>query len=99
MKLYVGLSAMQKEWYKKILLKDVYAIQGSQIMFVSKISGLSSKRETKVRLLNIVMQLRKACNHPYLFDGAEPTPYTNGEHLITNAGTYAIFNHLPYQLH
>lgn len=32
------------------------------------------------------MQLRKACNHPYLFDGAEPSPYTNGEHLITNSG-------------
>jgi SNF2 family DNA or RNA helicase len=42
-----------------------------------------------VRLLNICMQLRKACNHPYLFDGAEPTPYTNGEHLVTNAGTRA----------
>ena len=26
----------------------------------------------KMRLLNIIMQLRKCCNHPYLFDGAEP---------------------------
>lgn len=26
----------------------------------------------KMRLLNILMQLRKCCNHPYLFDGAEP---------------------------
>ena len=26
----------------------------------------------KTRLLNILMQLRKCCNHPYLFDGAEP---------------------------
>ena len=26
----------------------------------------------KLRLLNILMQLRKCCNHPYLFDGAEP---------------------------
>ena len=28
----------------------------------------------RVRLLNILMQLRKVCNHPYLFDGAEPGP-------------------------
>ena len=26
----------------------------------------------KMRLLNILMQLRKCTNHPYLFDGAEP---------------------------
>jgi len=39
------------------------------------------------RLLNIVMQLRKCCNHPYLFQGAEPgPPFTTGEHLVENAG-------------
>jgi SNF2 family DNA or RNA helicase len=26
------------------------------------------------RLLNIVMQLRKCANHPYLFEGQEPGP-------------------------
>lgn len=25
----------------------------------------------KMRLLNVLMQLRKCCNHPYLFAGAE----------------------------
>lgn len=25
----------------------------------------------KSRLMNLVMQLRKCCNHPYLFEGAE----------------------------
>jgi len=33
-------------------------------------TGAVSKAESKTRLLNIVMQLRKCCNHPYLFDGA-----------------------------
>lgn len=32
--------------------------------------GIINKSESKTRLLNIVMQLRKCCNHPYLFDGA-----------------------------
>lgn len=40
------------------------------------------------------MQLRKVCNHPYLFDGAEPTPYTNGTHLITNAGKLDLLDKL-----
>lgn len=29
-----------------------------------------------------VMQLRKACSHPYLFPGIEPEPYEEGEHLV-----------------
>lgn len=33
------------------------------------IKGAGGKRENKTRLLNIVMQLKKCCNHPYLFDG------------------------------
>jgi len=50
---------MQKNWYKSILKKNV--------------EFLTSKSE-KTRLLNILMQLRKVCNHPYLFEGAEPEP-------------------------
>ena len=35
-------------------------------------------KSDKMRLLNILMQLRKCTNHPYLFDGAEPgTVYCN----------------------
>ena len=45
-------------------------------------------------MLNIVMQLSKVCNHPYLFDGAEPTPYTNGTHLITNPGKMDLVERL-----
>lgn len=29
-----------------------------------------------------VIQLRKACSHPYLFPGIEPEPYEEGEHLV-----------------
>ena len=48
------------------------------------------------RLLNIVMQLRKCCNHPYLFQGAEPgPPFTTGDHLIENSGP----SHLQLLLH
>ncbi|KAJ6769483.1 SNF2/RAD54 HELICASE FAMILY [Salix koriyanagi] len=47
------------------------------------------------RLLNIAMQLRKCCNHPYLFQGAEPgPPYTTGEHLVTNAGKMVLLDKL-----
>jgi SNF2 family DNA or RNA helicase len=40
-------------------LKDIDVVNGAGKM-------------AKMQLLNILMQLRKCCNHPYLFDGAEP---------------------------
>ena len=80
--LYVGMSEMQVKWYQKILEKDIDAVNGA-----------GGKRESKTRLLNIVMQLRKCCNHPYLFEGAEPgPPYTTDEHLITTSGKMIILD-------
>lgn len=47
------------------------------------------------RLLNVMMQLKKVCNHPYLFDGAEPgPPYSDGPHLWENAGKMQVINKL-----
>ncbi|KAF7554818.1 hypothetical protein G7046_g6710 [Stylonectria norvegica] len=81
---YLGMSEMQVKWYQKILEKDIDAVNGA-----------GGKRESKTRLLNIVMQLRKCCNHPYLFEGAEPgPPYTTDEHLVYNAGKMAVLDRL-----
>ncbi|KAK2739858.1 hypothetical protein FQN57_006434 [Myotisia sp. PD_48] len=86
--LYIGMSEMQVKWYQKILEKDIDAVNGAQ-----------GKRESKTRLLNIVMQLRKCCNHPYLFEGAEPgPPYTTDEHIIDNAGKMVMLDKLLTRL-
>uniref|UniRef100_H2YQX0 SWI/SNF related, matrix associated, actin dependent regulator of chromatin, subfamily a, member 5 n=1 Tax=Ciona savignyi TaxID=51511 RepID=H2YQX0_CIOSA len=81
-KIYTGLSKMQREWYTKILVKDIDIIN-------------AAGRTDRVRLLNILMQLRKCCNHPYLFDGAEPgPPYTTSEHLVVNSGKMSVLDKL-----
>lgn len=81
---YVGMSSMQKKWYKQILEKDIDAVNGT-----------NGQKESKTRLLNIVMQLRKCCNHPYLFDGAEPgPPYTTDEHLVYNSAKLKVLDKL-----
>lgn len=55
----------------------------------------SSGKMDKMRLLNILMQLRKCCNHPYLFDGAEPgPPYTTDEHIVGNSGKMVALDKL-----
>ncbi|KAG7665299.1 uncharacterized protein J8A68_000986 [[Candida] subhashii] len=82
--IYVKMSDMQKQWYQKILEKDIDAVNGA-----------NGKKESKTRLLNIVMQLRKCCNHPYLFEGAEPgPPYTTDEHLVFNSQKMVILDKL-----
>lgn len=82
--LYVGLTDMQRNWYKSILERDIGAV-----------NGLVKNKEGKMRLLNIVMQLRKCCNHPYLFDGAEPgPPFTTDEHLVFNSGKMLVLDKL-----
>lgn len=78
--LKVGMSQMQKQYYRALLQKDLEVVN----------AGGERKR-----LLNIAMQLRKCCNHPYLFQGAEPgPPYTTGDHLITNAGKMVLLDKL-----
>ncbi|KAL6517182.1 ISWI chromatin-remodeling complex ATPase chr11 [Orobanche hederae] len=78
--LKVGMSQMQKQYYRALLQKDLEVVN----------AGGERKR-----LLNIAMQLRKCCNHPYLFQGAEPgPPYTTGEHLIENAGKLVLLDKL-----
>ncbi|KAM9424536.1 chromodomain-helicase-DNA-binding protein 3 isoform 3-T3 [Pholidichthys leucotaenia] len=53
----VELSPMQKKYYKLILTKNFEALN-------SKGGG------NQVSLLNIMMDLKKCCNHPYLFPAA-----------------------------
>ncbi|KAK2492107.1 hypothetical protein MC885_001442, partial [Smutsia gigantea] len=59
----------------------------------------SAGKMDKMRLLNILMQLRKCCNHPYLFDGAEPgPPYTTDEHIVSNSGKMVVLDKLLAKL-
>ncbi|KAJ1648305.1 chromatin remodeling complex Adenosinetriphosphatase, partial [Dispira simplex] len=87
--LYVGMSSMQKKWYQKILIKDIDAVNGAD----------SDRKGGKTRLMNVAMHLRKCCNHPYLFDGAEPgPPFTTDEHLVDNAGKMVVLDKLLKRL-
>ncbi|EPY53159.1 ATP-dependent DNA helicase Hrp3 [Schizosaccharomyces cryophilus OY26] len=57
--LRVELSDLQTYWYKNILSRNY------RVLTQSIISG------SQISLLNIVIELKKASNHPYLFDGVE----------------------------
>lgn len=56
----VELSSIQAEYYRAMLTKNYQILRN-----IGKGAGQQS-------MLNIVMQLRKVCNHPYLIPGTEP---------------------------
>eukprot|EP00986_Skeletonema_menzelii_P002857 scaffold833_cov145-Skeletonema_menzelii.AAC.17 len=85
--LMVGMSKMQKQLYKRLLLRDIEAITGK------------NTNSGKTAILNIVMQLRKCCNHPYLFEGVEDrTLDPLGDHLIDNCGKLSMVDKLLKKL-
>lgn len=50
------------------------------------------------RLMNLVMQLRKCCSHPYLLPNAAPEPYHLGPHVIRASGKFIVLEKLLQDL-
>lgn len=65
--LRVELSDTQTEYYRNIITKNYSALN-------------AGVKGTQISLLNVMSELKKASNHPYLFDGAE-------ERFLSKAGS------------
>jgi len=85
-KLYVPMTPLQRQLYASILSKDIEALN-------------ALGRAERSRLINMLMQLRKACNHPYLFNGIEPgPPYIEGDHVWESCGKMQLLHKLLIRL-
>ncbi|XP_072888157.1 chromodomain-helicase-DNA-binding protein 5 isoform X1 [Hemitrygon akajei] len=88
----VELSSMQKKYYKFILTKNFEALN-------SKGGG------NQVSLLNIMMDLKKCCNHPYLFPVAAveapvlPNGSYDGNSLVKSSGKLILLQKMLRKLH
>ena len=58
----VSLTAMQRTYYKAILNKN---------------HAVLSHPKKKASLINVLMELKKCANHPYLFPGAEKEKFAS----------------------
>lgn len=83
-----GMTSLQRSLYKSLLAKDLGCLD----------KVLRSKSNTssigKTSLINIIMQLRKCADHPYLFNGVEPQPFKDGEHIINVSGKMVVLDKL-----
>ncbi|KAI5363340.1 Putative helicase, Zinc finger, FYVE/PHD-type, Zinc finger, RING/FYVE/PHD-type [Septoria linicola] len=50
------------------------------------------------KLMNLLMQLRKACNHPYLLPGAAPPHYDIGDHVKHASSKFLVLDKLIDEL-
>ncbi|KAL8831090.1 MAG: hypothetical protein Q9170_005440 [Blastenia crenularia] len=57
-----------------------------------------SKTAAWKKLMNLLMQLRKVCNHPYLLPHVEPDPYYIGEHIVHASGKLIVLDKLLNEL-
>ncbi|KAG8933089.1 hypothetical protein FRC02_012457 [Tulasnella sp. 418] len=88
--LRVEMSAMQTHYYKNILTRNFAALQKA-----------ASGQNTQISLLNIAVELKKAANHPYLFDGAEAVTQDKDQTLkgiVMNSGKMVLLDKLLARL-
>lgn len=85
LKLFIGLTKLQHETYKKVLLKEVKKLD---------VFGQESNKAINM----IAQELRKAANHPYLIDNIEPQPYTTDQHLVDSCGKMKVLDALLAKL-
>ena len=107
--LRVEMSQMQMWWYKNILAKvrshqeslsPALSLIASALSPVQNYAALTSN-ESQVSLLNIAMELKKASNHPYLFDGAEQRSDSREvtlKGLVVNSGKMILLDKLLTRL-
>ncbi|RPB07924.1 hypothetical protein P167DRAFT_529339 [Morchella conica CCBAS932] len=70
---------------------------GETRMIVEK--AIKEKQGTQwQKLMNLLMQLRKCCSHPYLLPNAEPSPPINGPHVILASSKFILLDKLIDEL-
>ncbi|ORY75470.1 chromo domain protein 1 [Protomyces lactucae-debilis] len=94
--LRVELADLQQQYYKNILTRNYSALNAA--------SGPGAQHN----LLNVMAELKKASNHPYLFDGSEDTfmSVAGGDHtrddvlrgMVMNSGKMVLLDKLLTRL-
>ncbi|KAG6409519.1 hypothetical protein SASPL_127559 [Salvia splendens] len=83
--LRVELSSMQKEYYKAILTRN-YQI-------------LTRKGGAQISLINVVMELRKLCCHPFMLEGVEPEDNNEfNKQLLESSGKLQLLDKMMLKL-
>mmetsp|Transcript_32092 Transcript_32092/g.59281 ORF Transcript_32092/g.59281 Transcript_32092/m.59281 type:complete len:1243 (-) Transcript_32092:257-3985(-) len=92
-KILCPLSSSQIFWYKGFLMNEI-----DSLVKLTEEGSEAAGKHTMLR--NLIMQLRKICLHPYLFDFAEGNEKENTtvEELVATSGKLAVLDKLLMSL-
>ena len=103
--LRVEMSTMQTWWYKNILTRvrfpSLHLHPSNLTIFPVQNFAALSGTDPHVSLLNVAMELKKASNHPFLFEGAETRSDIREETLkgiVMNSGKMVLLDKLLTRL-
>ncbi|XP_022881610.1 CHD3-type chromatin-remodeling factor PICKLE-like [Olea europaea var. sylvestris] len=83
--LRVELSSKQKEYYKAILTRNY--------------ETLTRKGGAQISLINVVMELRKLCCHPFMLEGVEPEDNNEfDKQLLESSGKLQLLDKMMVKL-
>ncbi len=88
--LRVGMSSSQQDYYKLLLTKN----------FAKLNAGIKGRGTgTSITLRNLVMELKKCCNHPFLFPSFyESVPHSTVQSYIRGSGKMILLDKLLLRL-
>ena len=111
-KIMCPLSPAQTFWYRRLLQRESSALTAVESAELKKHSGGGGGDETNAseqstsqnagdarKLQSLLMQLRKCCNHPYLFAGTDvPEEGVPVEELVEASGKLAVLDRVLSRL-
>jgi len=103
-KVMCPLTPVQAHWYKRFLLKDSSLLGQLELESCAEtgaaaVSTSASASATRwKKLQSLFMQLRKVCNHPFLFDEADPDPEVTDERVVQASGKLQVLDRLLLKL-
>ena len=106
-KIMCPLSPAQTFWYRRLLMRESGAISAAEAAEMRKHSGGGGgEGEEKAlnpgdtrKLQSLLMQLRKCCNHPFLFAGSDvPDDGVPLEDLVEASGKLAVLDRILERL-
>ncbi|EMD31265.1 hypothetical protein CERSUDRAFT_145421 [Gelatoporia subvermispora B] len=80
---WVPMTEAQRFWTYRLLTR----------MDAVDLESIFEKHEWK-KLMNLLMQLRKVCDHPYLLKDVGPEPFSLGEHIVASSSKLILLDKL-----
>ncbi|MEW5298327.1 MAG: hypothetical protein WDW36_001466 [Sanguina aurantia] len=100
-KINCPLSEMQTFWYRRLLMRDSRVLMDMETDVQAKGTvKFDADSSAWKKMLNLLMQLRKVCNHPFMFPDAEPDfdGESTNEDIVEASGKMQVLDRMLAKL-